>query len=342
MTELGQSLANDVTARFMRYLETDKQAVRLARRAVNSADYEAANRYSVRTGELMAQALADETQTLAYLSYDVARETLTPLMTANHEAVTTIAQTVQTNINQAAGVDLAPALLELDTSRIDGLAVVAAQAETADEALQRIAEPLVNSSQSIVDRSIRDNARINSKAGLSPKIVRRTEAGGIRTAPLRIKRGNKVYTYTRKYIVPCNWCARLAGTYDYAEVRDRGNDVYRRHEGCRCTITYYNGTKRQDVYSKAEWTEADASRSREIIAQREREIEIRREQEREASQRYSNVINRIIVELGYSERTAKWWYRTNYGYIMRYGLNYMIDAERNYNRQQQNIARVAS
>lgn len=340
MTELGQTLGNDVTARFVRLLTNDKQAQALAREAMESASYETANRYSVRSGELMGEALADETQTLAYMSYDVARETLTPLMTANHEAVTAVTNSIQTNMNKAAGVGLAPAPMELDTSRIDGLAAVVSQSDTTTDALQRIVEPLINSSQSIVDRSIRDNARANSKAGLHPVIIRRTESGGIRTRTQIIRRGNKVYSYQRDYKVPCNWCANLAGTYDYGEVRNTGNDVYRRHESCRCLITYKNGTRVQDVASKAEWTEENAAQSREIIAQRQRELEIRREQEREASARYSSVINRIIVELGYSEKTAKWWYRTNYNYILKYGLDYMIDAERNYNQQRMNIARA--
>lgn len=36
----------------------------------------------------------------------------------------------------------------------------------------------------------------------------------------------------------CPWCQDIASVYDYAEVKNQGNDVWRRHENCRCTIDY--------------------------------------------------------------------------------------------------------
>ena len=48
----------------------------------------------------------------------------------------------------------------------------------------------------------------------------------------------------------CVWCAKLSGVYDYNEVRDTGNDVFRRHERCRCTVTYRDNGTVQDVWSK--------------------------------------------------------------------------------------------
>lgn len=263
MTELGQTLGNDVTARFVRLLTNDRQAQALAREAMESASYETANRYSVRSGELMGQALADETQTLAYMSYDVARETLTPLMTANHEAVTAVTNSIQTNMNKAAGVGLAPAPMELDTSRINGLAVVVSQCDTMAQAREVIAEPLINSSQSIVDRGIRDNAKANSKAGLKAIIIRRTETAGTRVRDQFVRRGNKVYgAYKRKYNVPCKWCSDLAGEYEYESVKDTGNMVFRRHESCRCIILYKNGSEIKNVRTQKEWTPRSAEEQR--------------------------------------------------------------------------------
>ena len=42
----------------------------------------------------------------------------------------------------------------------------------------------------------------------------------------------------------------MAGRYEYGEEPD---DVYRRHDNCGCTVTFENGRKRQDVWSKREW-----------------------------------------------------------------------------------------
>lgn len=49
----------------------------------------------------------------------------------------------------------------------------------------------------------------------------------------------------------CNWCKNLAGTYEYPD--NVPKDVYRRHENCRCQVTYdpKDGShKVQDFYSK--------------------------------------------------------------------------------------------
>ena len=48
----------------------------------------------------------------------------------------------------------------------------------------------------------------------------------------------------------CPWCSKVAGRYRYGEEPD---DIYRRHDNCDCTVTFENGRKRQDVWSKREW-----------------------------------------------------------------------------------------
>lgn len=48
----------------------------------------------------------------------------------------------------------------------------------------------------------------------------------------------------------CEWCSKVAGRYAYGEEPD---DIYRRHDNCGCSVTYENGRKRQDVWSKREW-----------------------------------------------------------------------------------------
>jgi len=42
----------------------------------------------------------------------------------------------------------------------------------------------------------------------------------------------------------------MAGRFEYGEEPD---DIYRRHDNCDCTVTFENGRKRQDVWSKREW-----------------------------------------------------------------------------------------
>ena len=47
----------------------------------------------------------------------------------------------------------------------------------------------------------------------------------------------------RGKMVDCEWCRDLEGTYDYEDVKASGSDVYKRHEGCRCTVSYVPGSK---------------------------------------------------------------------------------------------------
>ena len=82
------------------------------------------------------------------------------------------------------------------------------------------------------DDHIRHNADKRFRAGMGPKIVR--------TAAFNC----------------CSWCSSLAGTYDYEDVRDTGNDVFRRHERCKCIVDYVCDGKSQAVWSK-KYFEAD-------------------------------------------------------------------------------------
>lgn len=79
----------------------------------------------------------------------------------------------------------------------------------------------------------------------------------------------------------CDWCRRLAGffcgkpvgrspsctacTYDYADVRKTGHDVWKRHAYCDCRIEYVSSTERYDVENFKKITKAE---NREKIAQR--------------------------------------------------------------------------
>lgn len=90
---------------------------------------------------------------------------------------------------------------------------------------------LTNYMQSFVDDTMKRNAEFQSKAGVSPKIVRKS--------PTKC----------------CPWCDALVGEYKYPD--DVPDDVYRRHDNCNCIVEFYPGDgKKQDVWSK-QWQEAD-------------------------------------------------------------------------------------
>lgn len=99
---------------------------------------------------------------------------------------------------------------------------------------------LTNYMQSYVDDTMKRNAEFQSRAGVSPKIVRKS--------PTKC----------------CPWCDALVGEYKYPD--DVPDDVYRRHDNCNCIVEFFpgDGTK-QDVWSK-QWADEDE----EILADRKK------------------------------------------------------------------------
>ena len=110
-----------------------------------------------------------------------------------------------------------------------------------DKIKYMLKEPLINLGQSIVDEAVRSNADFQYKAGLSPKIVR-TSTGNC-----------------------CEWCDKLAGTYEYSDVRKTGNNVWRRHSYCRCLVDYHPGNgKKQNAHTKI-WENETELEKRKLI-----------------------------------------------------------------------------
>ena len=100
-----------------------------------------------------------------------------------------------------------------------------------------LGEAVVNFTQSVIDAAVKENADFHLKAGLRPKI-RRTSTGKC-----------------------CEWCNRLTGVYDYEAVSDTGNDVFRRHKHCRCTVEYDAGDgKVTNVHTKKTTDKKDVNR----------------------------------------------------------------------------------
>ena len=86
--------------------------------------------------------------------------------------------------------------------------------------------PVRNLVQKAMDDTVQKNADFHTKAGLRPKIIRRSSGHC------------------------CEWCNQVAGTYVYPDVP---KDVFRRHDNCDCIVEYYPGDgKKQNVWTK-EW-----------------------------------------------------------------------------------------
>ena len=304
MTQFGTDLLNSVQKSFAGYLMRDKDLKRIANRVRDGTDYQDANEYAVRVGELLVKSIDDNTQTLPYMSQEVARELLTPLLSETHDLVAGASAQVQKNMNNAAGIGLEALEPDLDTNRIDGLVNKVASYGTYDEARWVMHEPVINYHQAIVDQAIRKNASAHTKAGFEAVIIRKTEAHKTITGR-KIIRG-RAYPY--KYTVPCKWCAGLEGVYRYKDVSNRGNDVFRRHEACRCIIIYKDGNKTIDVRTQHEWTGEDADRIAARIGRAEQAQQPKPKADNDLSRRMGEAYNQAdaIAEAAPEKNRAVW------------------------------------
>ena len=201
------------------------------------ATYLDVNEFAIEVGEILAKVLNTKITVDVLpdgkMYFNIADRILNATMQKNYDLISNFAVDVQTELNHLAGFKIKGQAPVLNQDRIDGIVNRISGDEEFNSIKWILNEPIVNFSQSIVDDSIKTNAEFHSKAGLKPEITRRVSGHA------------------------CDWCQSLAGTYQYHKAPD---DIYRRHERCRCTVDYKPGDGRnQDVWSK-EWRDPERDR----------------------------------------------------------------------------------
>lgn len=234
-------------------VKSDKRIQALEKRIRSgSGSYADIDVVASRAGQHAGKAIAGTVRQSAVdgmITKDVAAAILEPTMYDDYEYVSELAELVQQALNRRAGVGLKAVRPGWNQSRLDGLLEVLEEAEDIDAASVVLVSQIENASMAIVDAFVQENADFHYQVGLSPKIVRTAEAQC------------------------CEWCADLEGEYDYAEVKGSGNDVYRRHDNCRCTVEFVPGDgSRQNVHSKRIMYDSEAANRRvETIKRQEQE-----------------------------------------------------------------------
>lgn len=211
-----------------------------------------AHKYAERLGEILSDVLlanlTEDTLPDGRLYWNIADRTLRPMLENNFALTNAAAVEIQTIIDRAAGLGLSSIAPELPAGRIKGLLDKVTEAETFEEMTSWLGEPVVNCSTSFFDDFVRENAKARSLAGMDVTIERKLGAAERRS----VRRGKSFVQYR----VPCKWCQSMAGTFSLL-YDDIPEDIYRRHEYCRCVVTFRSGTYRQDVWSKKEWWKED-------------------------------------------------------------------------------------
>jgi hypothetical protein len=192
--------------------------------------YEEANEYAIEVGEILAKCYADSiTEEIlpdGKMYYNIAKRTIEPTMKNNFDLISNVSVSAQEALNQKANIGLAVEYPEINQYKIDSI-INKLTSDQFDKVAFILQEPVAHFSQSIVDDTIKANAELHSRSGLHPKIIRKVRGGC------------------------CKWCMNLAGTYAYPD--DVPDDVYRRHDHCRCEVLYDPGEGKQvqNVHTKS-------------------------------------------------------------------------------------------
>ena len=242
--EVSAALLSKMRTVFTQKRETDARirAIRGKLDAKTATQADVAD-YTDRLGELLRDTLRETLTPEALpnetLYYNILQDTVGVMLKNAHRRVNEAAIEAQKAVDEAQGLHLNAEAAPYPQKRAEDLFYkVGAPGTPYETAMKRLAEPVATLTRAFHDDHIRHNADVRFRAGMGPKIVR--------TAHFNC----------------CEWCSSLAGTYDYEDVRDPGNDVFRRHERCKCTVSYVCDGKKQDVWSKKHYEADDATLER--------------------------------------------------------------------------------
>ena len=226
------ALNERVQSSFKGYCLKDRRLTQISRRIRDgTATQFDAHDYAEHVGENLSRALvtnltADNLPN-GTLYYNIAQRIVIPGLEENYNLINDVSADIQSIVDKKAKIGLGAVKADFPASRINGLIdKMTADNILLEEAIRWLKEPIINNSEAFFDDFVRENAKFRTDVGLKATITR-TVAPGC-----------------------CKWCDEMAGTYDYDKVPD---DIYRRHEFCRCTVTYQSKKTSQNVWSKKTW-----------------------------------------------------------------------------------------
>lgn len=180
--------------------------------------------YSIRAGKLLGQIFS---RRLPEIPPEEREPLCVELLHDQYIDINAAVDAAQRYLDERLGIQLAPQHAPFDAERGHQIGSSLRDPSKPVETLQRRAKAATETTvKSMHDDRMKTEAKFRSRAGLKCFITRKAVSGC------------------------CAWCTAMAGRFEYGEEPD---DIYRRHDNCDCTVTFENGRKRQDVWSKREW-----------------------------------------------------------------------------------------
>lgn len=245
MADVVPELLSDIETAFRSNNMADRTLSRVAARIRDgTATQVDGHTYAERLGRNASKALQEvitpDRLPDGKLYYNIATRTVVPTLQTNQALVNEAATSIQTAIDTKAGIGLKSISPEFPIERVNGLIdKMTADNILIEDALKWLGEPIINNTEAFMDDFVRENADFRSRSGLKTTITRIAESKC------------------------CEWCANLEGTYEY-DIGSMPEDIFRRHEFCRCAVTVQSKKTSQNVWTKRSWQS-----SPEEIARRE-------------------------------------------------------------------------
>ena len=130
-----------------------------------------------------------------------------------------------------------------------------------------LGEPVCNMCHAFYDQYVEANVKFRSRAGMKEVIIRR-QLGKC-----------------------CKWCADLAGIYTPENAPE---DIYKRHDNCKCMVTYKDEEGYTDVWSKKEFEsqrEARKTKENKLAKSNNRTLSVRAEKNDKILKELMNGLN---------------------------------------------------
>lgn len=271
-------LMEQIDAKFKANNLRDRQLGRVSQRiTAGTADLSDAHTFAERLGFNLSDALTgtltEDNLPNGRLYYNIAERTVIPALEQDYELVNEAAAMIQKSIDEKDQIGLASVRADFPMERIQNLIdKLTADEITPQQVISWLTEPIVNNSEAFVDDYVEANSKFRAKAGLKTKLIRKAAWNC------------------------CDWCSKLEGTYDYGSAP---SDIYRRHEFCRCTVTYQSEKISQNVWSKRKWeTPKVETPKRNELTREERQSQLE-QLKRDAE------LSRFQSETGYDRESAR-------------------------------------
>lgn len=283
-TDVVPALNEAIQTSFKSYVMRDRRISQISSRIRDgTATFADGHDYAERLGENLSKALTSnltaDNLPDGRLYYNIASRTVTPALEENYNLTNDAAEKIQKIVDKKSKIGLGSVRADFPTERINGLIDKMTRDDISlVDALIWLREPIINNCEAFFDDFIDSNAKFRENAGLKAKLIRQAEANC------------------------CSWCAALEGVYDYDNAPD---DIYRRHEFCRCVVTYQTEKTSQNVWSRKTWQSSPEELQRRENAGKAPPISVDERLAQLEQIERDRQVNEYVQQTGYQRRTAR-------------------------------------